>query len=334
MRPPTAAALILLAAVLSSPVGRAEPSDADKATARSLGMEGLDALDKHDFVRAKDLLERADKLYPAPTITVGLGRAYAGVGRLVSALEAYRRVVHTTLPPGAPKALRDAQGDATRELAALEPRVASLDLRVTGPASPEVLFDGETVPVASLGVPRPIDPGKHSLRVSADRYSPEERTLSATEGQKITLRLEMKPLAALLPTASAIAVAPPVATSTSSSTSAAPPPAGRPWQRGAGIGAMAVGGASLVVGVVAGVLVIGKKSSLSDACPGGVCASSKQGDLDSFRALRTVSTVGFVAGLALEAVGAALFFTAPGGAERASLSPFVGPDRLGVAGRF
>src|SRR5262245_53994993 len=66
-------------------VAHAQASDADKATARMLGQEGQDALDKKDFAAAEDRFKRADALFHAPTLLLGLARAYAGQGKFLAA---------------------------------------------------------------------------------------------------------------------------------------------------------------------------------------------------------------------------------------------------------
>jgi len=53
--------------------------------------------------------------------------------------------------------------------------------------------------------------------------------------------------------------------------------------------------------------------------------------VDSYNAMTTVSSVGFIAGGTLAALGAVLLFTAPSGA---SAQAFVGPRSVGMRGRF
>jgi len=96
-------------------------SDTDRATARELGLDGETALGAKDWKRAEDDFHRADALFHAPTLSLGLARAQAGQGKFVEAWENYHRVVleNVTSSPGFAKAL----ADATSEIGAIEGRV-------------------------------------------------------------------------------------------------------------------------------------------------------------------------------------------------------------------
>src|SRR5690242_16306817 len=91
----------LAASLLMAPPAFAQ-SDADKATARSLGQEGQAALDAKDYRTAEDRFRRADSLYHAPTLALGLARSLAANGKFVAAQETYNRIVREGVAPGAP----------------------------------------------------------------------------------------------------------------------------------------------------------------------------------------------------------------------------------------
>src|SRR5580658_8764412 len=82
-------------------VARAEPSDADRATARSLAHEGFDAQQHGQFAVAADRFSRAEALVHAPTLLLGLARAEVGLGSLLAAHETYERILREPLPPRA-----------------------------------------------------------------------------------------------------------------------------------------------------------------------------------------------------------------------------------------
>src|SRR5277367_5346205 len=73
-------------------------SDADRATARSLGQDGQSALENKDYATAEDRFRRADKMVHAPTLMLGLARSLSGEGKYVEAQEAYNRIVREGLP--------------------------------------------------------------------------------------------------------------------------------------------------------------------------------------------------------------------------------------------
>ena len=105
--------------------------------------------------------------------------------------------------------------------------------------------------------------------------------------------------------------------------------------------ALAVGGAGLIVGGVTGGLALSKRSDLDDnpACNDGKCSSSIQPDIDSFRTMRTVSTVGFVAGGVCAGLGVVLLLTSGSSEQKgARPSPRVGlrvtPNAVSLSGSF
>src|SRR5437899_40990 len=108
-----------LAAFLFAGRVAAAPSDADRATARALALEGFHALDMKDFATAADRFSRADALVHAPTLLLGLARAEVGLGKLVAAGEVYNRLVREPLPPNAPQVFIDAVENGKTELGAL-----------------------------------------------------------------------------------------------------------------------------------------------------------------------------------------------------------------------
>ena len=106
---------------------------------------------------------------------------------------------------------------------------------------------------------------------------------------------------------------------------------------------LGVGGVGLIAGSIFGVIALGKKTSLDNACGNdkGHCPLSAQGDIDSIHSAATVSTVGFVVGGLSAGVGTLLLLTAKPtrAAARAtpahvSVQPFLGPSSLGLTGSF
>jgi hypothetical protein len=107
--------------------------------------------------------------------------------------------------------------------------------------------------------------------------------------------------------------------------------------------ALGVGAAGIAVGGITGGLALGKKGELEDSpeCEGTVCRrSTMQGELDSYAMLRTVSSVGFIAGGVLAATGVVLLVT--GGSSEAKTSAAsgaelrlrLGPSTLWAEGSF
>lgn len=276
-------------------------SEADKTTARQLAVEAQSALDAGKHQEAADKFARAELLFHAPPLLVGLGRAYVGLGKYVEAMESFNKVIRERMPESAPEAYLQAQEDARREIEGLDQKIAWVTIAVQGPKEPVVTIDGAEVSVASLGVKRAVNPGSHEVRASADGFKASSETFSieSAQSKEVTLTLEEDPegIADVVPGPG------PGDTGGDEGGSSIMPILG--WT------AIGVGGAALILGGVMGGLALGKHGDLSDACPNDACPTEEQDNLDSFRTFGTVSTVGFIVGGVLAAGGVVLLLTAP-----------------------
>ncbi|MEO8875400.1 MAG: hypothetical protein ABI461_07430 [Polyangiaceae bacterium] len=334
---------LLAVAISTSSFGLALPANAqtsaDKATARQLGLEGEDALNKKDYKTAEDKFKRADALYHALTLTLGLARAQAANGKLVAAQESYNRVLHEGAPAGSPPAFVRAVDDARKEVDAVSAQVAQVVVSVTGSDDPTVTLDDTPFPNAALGVKRPVDPGNHVVKATAKGYKPGEAHFTvapAGEGTaSIALEADPNAIVAQQPAGANHTEPPPVA------------PSSKPINKTIGYAALGVGAAGVVVGGIFGALALGAHGSLNDECPNGNCPASKQDDISSYHTKGTVSTIGFIVGGVGLAAGAVLILTAPkthteaniesknnAATRQAFISPYVGAGTAGVLGSF
>jgi len=312
----------------------AEPSEADRATARELATAGYHALKRKEYAIAADRFQRADALVHAPTLVVDWARALAGLGRLVEAQEKYELVLREGVASNAPRAWRRALDDAKTELEALKPRIAWLTLVVAGPDRPSVTVDQTDLSEASLGVPRATNPGTHNVRVEAAGYVPETRSIALAEGarQRLEITLVPRPPEANAPTPLPVAQRRPVP---------APKDEESGSQRGIAYAALTVGGAGLVVGGVTGGLALHKRSKLESACSGGSCPPNERETIDAYHRLGTASGIGFGVALVGIGTGVTLLLTddsSPSPKEsakpRAHVRPYVGLGTAGAVGRF
>jgi hypothetical protein len=321
---------------------------ADRATARELGLDGQAALDKKDYATAEDRFRRADALFHAPTLLLGYARAEAGLGKVVNASEAYNRIIREGVAPGGPPVFVAAVDAARGEVGAVQARIAQVTITVVGPENPSVTLDDQPVPVAALGVKRPVDPGEHVVKATNDGWQPAETKFSVPDAGAAKAGLTMTKLPNGATAVAATGTTPAGATVAVGATTPAPAGAdtgpsssgGGSTQRTLGLAAMGVGVVGLGVGAVTGILAIGKHSTLTTECPQGYCYSSQaQSDLSSYHSISLVSTIGFIAGGVFAAGGVVLFFTAPHGQSAAPatglrVTPFVGPGSVGAVGTF
>lgn len=330
------ASLALTVALCASPAAaQEEPSPADVSAARALGQEGVKLADAGNCDDAIDRLSRAEKIFHAPTTLARLGECQVKVGKIVAGTENLNRVVRETIGPSAPQAFRDAQDRAKAVLAEAKPRIAKLKVAVAAPSDAKlvVTIDGENLPIANLNMNRPVDPGEHVVEASAPGFLSAKGKVTLADGgvDSLALTLEIDPNAPKTP------VLAPVAGGQGNS---GPADSTSKRDRTPAYVALGVGGAGFVVGGIFGILALGKKSDLDDACPNKVCPSAAQQDtIDSGKTLGTVSTIGLVVGAV--GVGAGVILLLSGGSSSSSKSsasakvqPLIGLGQAGVGGTF
>jgi hypothetical protein len=348
----TGAVLVSLSIATSA---NAQTDAATRAAARNIATAGVQALEQGDVELATQKLTKAFELLPVPSIALWLGRALSKKGQLVEAAEHFIQAGRLSASQGGEQAVQEqAQRDAAKELNDLTPRIPKLVITLEGakPAEVTLSVDGKPLSTALLGEEHPINPGGHAVRATRGSEVVEQ-SVTVAEGQKQPLVLRFRATPAAVPGAPAAAVPGgppaegPAATPELVSTPATAPTATDHGSSGGGgktLGyvALAVGGAGLIVGGVTGGLAISKRSALDDnpACNDGKCSSSIQSDIDSFRTMRTVSTIGFVAGGVCAGLGVVLLLTSGGSGEQKGALPAprvglrVAPNAVSLSGSF
>jgi hypothetical protein len=289
-RGPWHAALTIALALLSSPAW-AQPTAADRETARSLLIDGRAKMSTDDFQGAEKAFRAAHAIMNVPTTGLDLARALVAQGQLVEGRDTALTV--SRMPPGRdePWVFTKARESAKALAESLSSRIPSLVIRIEGPdpGSPvEVRVDGVPIVASALGLPRKVDPGQRKVIARAPGFHPEERVVTVAEGAAVPLEISLRPLPAAPEPASA-PTAPP--------TSASKAPLW-PWiVGGAGVAVATVGAAFLVDHAAA-------QTTIADDCPRGVCdpARYRRADVAALEARRNRSGV---AGIALTAAGGA-----------------------------
>jgi hypothetical protein len=302
----------------AAPALAEEPDAGTRVAARELAVSGAEAFDKGDFATALDRFLRAEALYKVPSISVMVARSFAGVGRVVEAVDKYEETLRVPLDAAAPEAFQRAVAEATAEVEAVRARVSRLEVRLpaNAPAGTVVTLDGKAVPAALLGVATPVNPGAHHLAARAPARAPYSFDLRLPEGGRQTVEISLEPASAT----PATAVAAPAA-----------PPARRQRTSPLTIALLAGGGVAIVGGAVTGVAALSHKSSLDAACKPG-CPSNMSADLSAFRRDRTLSYFGF--GLGLAAAGAGTYLLFHQGASGNEVGALVLPGGAAVKGSF
>jgi hypothetical protein len=203
----------------------------------------------------------------------------------------------------------------------------------------EVRRDGDVIGEAEWGEAMPVDPGEHTVTVTAPGKRAWKGIVevqgAASVAKVIVPPMDDEPVAPTPPpsaTPSATPTSTATTTSTSTSTSKTP-----------GWVLVAAGGASLVGGGVFWAMRSSEASKLTGECgpTGQSCPSSAANDISSGKTYDAVSVGLFVVGGACVVAGAAWLLTAghgevTGGTSAAVVVPTIGPGLAGasVAGRF
>ncbi len=320
----------------------ADPTPEQKSGARAAATEGNRAFAEKRFVQALDLFKRAEGLMHAPTHVLMIARSHAELGQWVAARESYNALAREQLPANAPPAFKDAQEQAKKELAVLEPRIPIIEVKVSDPKAPDltVFVNGAPMPAELIGIARPIDPGKHTFFAESPDFVAEEKTLQVAERAKVSVLLELKPR----PGGPKPKAPPkPSAQVPADETSQALPVAG--WvSLGVGVAGLGAGAALLGLGYA-------KRSEADDAysacglesCVQGSTGAQEVNALDDDATVKQEAGLGvLIAGGALAVTGATLLFVSlassstetASSTEKATLAPWVGPGFLGVRGSF
>lgn len=348
-----AAVLVALAVGMGSMPAQGQGSDDQKrAAVRALAAEGDAAWDAGDWSKALDRFTRAFELINAPSIGVRVAECLVKQGKLMEAAARYADVANMNVAANAPGVFREAVAKARLEGETLRERIPAIELVIDGAGNEgaRVLVDGKEVPRALWGVKVPVNPGTHKIELEdGNRKVFAVVTLAERETRRVALKLEPLPAPAnSSPPAAAPATKPdkapvskpPPLPQRSSPTPPPPPPEPKRGSTATSQGwlALGVGGAGLLMGGIAGGLAINKRKQLDEAgCMDNKCPSSEADNVDAYNSMRTVSTVGFVAGGLGVAAGLVILLTRPSadpGRSQTSVTPWVGAGNAGVLGRF
>jgi PEGA domain len=316
---------LLCALSLSWPAW-AEPSEADRATARALAFEGHEALTKKDYATAADRFGRADALVHAPTLVVDWARALQGLGRFVEAHEKYELVLREGVTPSAPKSWVRALDEAKKELDALKPRLGWVTVVLVEPPEATVKIDGVPIPPAAIGVKRAADPGFPEVVVSAPGYEPFTQVMTVGPGEEKSLEVSLRKL-------------PESPKPTRMGSDEAPTSHEPDTRRVLTYVAFGVGGAGLVAGGITGALFLRKRADLNDEClDARVCPSTSKNKIDTYESFGTASGVSLAVGVAGLGAGLVLWLTEPQKTQQASatwtMRPLLGLGVIGAEGSF
>ncbi len=341
---PLAFGALVFALALAPSVARADPTAADKETARSLVKEGDRRFDAKDFGAALKAYQGAHAIMGVPTTGIGLGRAQQALGLLVEARDTFLQVARLPALAREPAIFAKVRAEAEQLAEALADRIPTLRAEVLGPppgVERIVRLDDVALSPAVAGLPWKVNPGVHRVTASAPGYRESTERAEVLEGKSATVRLVL----VALPAARVAEVEPP-AVAPPSSAAAGAEGAPRPRRAGAYLayGGFGLGVAGIAVGSVTGLMHLSKTSDIRSVCPGNACGRDQEEPLQSARTFATISNVAFgvgAVGLGVGVVGLLLTRGShdeppAGQASQAGLHvvPLVGDRSVGLGGTF
>jgi len=323
----------------------ASADDKPAPAAAALLDQGRKAADAGDWETACLKFAESHLLDPTPGALLSLADCEEKLGHVATAWLKYRKAVDT-LPPKDPRLPA-----AKRKVAALEERLPWLTVRLApgAPADAVVKRDGEQIGTSLVGVPVPVDPGKHVVVVTAPGRTEKWYDVPVSEKESRELLVEPGPgPGAPAAPAGPKREAPPAAPEPASAKPAPAPiapaldktPLPREDEDESGSGlrtggyvAMGVGIVAVIAGAVTRGLAFGQKATMDDHCNAnkfcdqtGLDAISK---IDTFQTLSTaafiVGGVGIVGGTSLLVAGSKR------SGSQARVQPMVLPGGAGLS---
>ncbi len=181
---------LCLAAGLWAPLPARAQSRSELERSRELFEQGLEAAHADRWEEARALFERALAITERPSILLNLAGAQAQTGELVGSATSYRRFLEIATG-------RDARHrtEATRALARVEARTPHVELEMVAlRADDEVMLDDRVLTREELTTPIAIDPGPHQVTVHRDGRQVASEAVSAAEGARTRVRVEVREL--------------------------------------------------------------------------------------------------------------------------------------------
>jgi hypothetical protein len=287
-----------------------------------------------------------------------IARSSEKLGKLVEAREAYLKIQRESLKPTAPAAFREAQAAANKELPRIEPRLATVTLKLDGATAQEasVTVNGQPISAALVGLPTPSNPGDHVFEAKAPGRLPASQRVKLAEGAKqtVTLALQVDPNAAGAPAAggdtSTLAPGEPGSTPGEPDRPSAGSSLKLPAYLALGLGVVGVG--------VGTVFIIGGSSDSSEAenkfnacvqndgtndsaCNDAAAQREIEALDESAASQQTLAVVGFAVGGAALATGVILLVVDGGKTSEAArrnapprVVPQIGLNYVGLSGSF
>ncbi len=314
----------ILASAIAICVATSAAAQSSSAIAEGLFREGKKLLDAKKFSEACPKFEESARLDPSSGVELALGICYEGLGRTASAWGAYENAISLARRDNR----KDREHAATARAAALEPKLAHATIDVPADVAqlPGLAVKEDGVAIGSAAWKNaPIDPGSHTLEVSAAGKKSWQTTFTVDAGassKTVTVpRLEAEAVLVQQEGTSQIVNGTVVVAQSNPIRTIA-------------IAGFAVAGATLLGASVMGGVAIANANDAKKKCPTSPCSDAAAvAENDTAGTLADWSTALFVATGVFVAASATLFFLRPSQPHKEA-HLVVGPGFLGVGGTW
>lgn len=176
-------ALVGTALVLSTSTSQA----GDPAAAEALFQAGRALMEKKNYAEACPKLEASYSLDPAIGTKLNLAECFEKQGKLATAWVSWGEARDQAKKEG-DKAREDLASKRQKDL---DPRVPRLTINVKGPIDGLAIYrDDVALLPATLGVPLPVDPGKHAVTLRRGTTILKEESVESKEKAKDEVNLD------------------------------------------------------------------------------------------------------------------------------------------------
>lgn len=298
-----------------------------RKAAQALADNAFDLMQKGLPAEAAELFRKADERFHSPVFVLFEAEAWEKQGNLLKARALLAGIAKEKLAEYAPDAFRKAQDKARTKLAELDKRIPTLLVELPGASATDVTvtIGDETLSGSALEKPVRLEPGSYVVRATGTAGQADETSVTLAEGDRKTIALNVAP---------EVVDAPEPTTPDEGG--------GIPSWLGPAI-AYGVGGAGLIMGVVAGGIFVGKADDLKAKCEAyptpaadpNLCPRDTDEEGDEVKLLGNVATAGFViAGVGAVAGTLLLLFMPDDDAQAGVPEVWLGPTGFSVRGRF
>jgi len=311
-----------VALVFAPRLAFAEPTIQDKALAETLFRDGRALMQAGKTAEGCTKLADSQQLDPQMGTLLNVALCHEQQGKTASAWAAFVEVSDASRVSEPPRA-----AFAKKHADDLEKKLSMVKLEIDPKTSDRVAVDGRVITPSALGAAFPLDPGDHTLDVSAPGKTAFHTSVKVPAGPsttKVAVPALVSDAGAPPPHDAAPVTAPPKE------------PEKANTKRTVGFVLGGVGLVGLGVGTAFGVMTLSKKSDADKECTGSQCSQLGL-DLDSEAMTSAViSTIGFGVGLVGLGVGTYLVLTSKSSSSGSiSVTPmFGGANGAALAGRF